>query len=83
MFINSQNYLLPTTKDIIYSLVNSITCCRVNDHGGHYVEQKMLPDDISTLFAEALEKFDPITGQPTDSHLTEIREVLSQILLVI
>ena len=43
----------------------------------------MLPDDIFTLFVEALEKFEPIYGQPIDSHLDELHEVLSQILLVI
>ena len=43
----------------------------------------MMPDDISTLFAEALEKFEPISSQPTESHLPELQEVLAQILLVI
>ena len=43
----------------------------------------MLTDKISTLFTEAFNKFDPIAGQPTDSHLVELREVLSQTLLVI
>ena len=36
----------------------------------------ILPGEISTLFIEALEKFDPISGQPTDSYISEIREVL-------
>ena len=43
----------------------------------------MLPNNISTLFAKALKKPDPIYGQPTESHLAELREVLSQILLFI
>ena len=43
----------------------------------------MLPDYISNLFAEAHNKFDPITGQTTDSHLAKLREVLSQILLIV
>ena len=52
-------------------------------HGSHIFMHTILPGDISTLFAEALEKFEPISGQPTDSYLAEIREVISQILLVI
>ena len=43
----------------------------------------MLPINISTLFAKALEKSKHISGQPRDSHLEELREVLTQILLVI
>ena len=43
----------------------------------------MLPDKISTPFSEALEKFDPTSGQPTHSHLAELGKVLSQIILVI
>ena len=43
----------------------------------------MLPNDISNLFAEALENFYPISEQPTDSHTAELCKVLSQILLVI
>ena len=43
----------------------------------------MLNDNISILFNKVLEKFEPIYGHPTDSHLVELCEVLSQILLVI
>ena len=43
----------------------------------------MLPENISTLFSEVLEKFETILGQPTDSYLVELYEVLSKILLVI
>ena len=43
----------------------------------------MLSDDISTLFAKALKKFESVLGQPTDSHLAELREVLSQVILVV
>ena len=63
--------------------MNIIICRRSNAHGVHHVEHTMLSDNIYTLFTEALEKFDPITGHPTDSHLVEPREVLLQILLVI
>ena len=52
-------------------------------HSGHHVEHTMLTDKISTLFTEAFNKFDPIVGQPTDSHLSELREVLSQTVLFI
>ena len=43
----------------------------------------MLPGDISNLFSEAFKKFETISGQPTDSHLKELHEVITQILLVI
>ena len=43
----------------------------------------ILPDGISTLFAEALDKSGPISGQPTEYHLAELRKLISQILLVI
>ena len=43
----------------------------------------MLSDNISTLFDEALNKLERISGHPTDSHLTEICKILSQILLVV
>ena len=43
----------------------------------------MLPNNIYTLFAEAFKKLDNITGQFMYSHLAELREVLSKILLVI
>ena len=52
-------------------------------NGGHHVEHTILLDDISTLFSEALEKFEPISGQPMDSYLVELCEVLSQIPLVV
>ena len=45
-------------------------------HGCELFLHTILTDVISTLFAEALKKFDPISGQPTESHLTELREVL-------
>ena len=43
----------------------------------------MMPDDICTLFVKFLNKFEPISGQSTESHLTELREVMPQILLVV
>ena len=43
----------------------------------------MLPDNIYTIFAEALEKFDTISIQTTESNLAELFEVQSQILLVV
>ena len=52
-------------------------------HGGHHIKHTMLSDDISTLFAKALKKFESVLGQPTDSHLAELREVLSQVILVV
>ena len=52
-------------------------------HSGYHVQHTILPDDISTLFAKTLDKFEPIAGESTDLYLAELREVLSQILLVI
>ena len=83
MVNDSLSYLIPTTNDLLYSLVNIIIYLRANAHGGHHVEHNMLPDNISTLFTEAIETFEPIAGQLTDSHLNELRKVIAQILLVI
>ena len=63
--------------------MNSINLHRANTHVFHHVKHNMLPEEISTLFAKALEKFEPISGHLTDSHLEELREVLAQILLII
>ena len=41
----------------------------------------MTPEDISTLFAEASERFAAIVGQPTDADIHELRECLFPILL--
>ena len=54
-----------------------------SSHVGHLFNHTIMPDNVSTLFAEALESFVPISGQPVDSHLAELREVLYKILLVI
>ena len=43
----------------------------------------MSPEDIVTKFVEALELFEPIEGQPSIWDLTEISEVLTQLLLQI
>ena len=43
----------------------------------------MLPKEIIAKFAEALELFDHIEGQPSIRDLTKISEVLTQLLLQI
>ena len=43
----------------------------------------MLYEKIYILFSEVLKKSEPVSGQPTDSHLAELLEVLAQILLII
>ena len=43
----------------------------------------MTPEEIVTLFAEALEGFEPIVGQPGDVDLQRLREVLFGLLLPI
>ena len=44
---------------------------------------EMSPEEIVAKFAEALELFEPIKGQPSIRILTEIAEVLTQLLLQI
>ena len=43
----------------------------------------MTPEEIVAKFSDALEKFDPINGQPSETYLTRIREVLPTLLLQI
>ena len=43
----------------------------------------MTPEEIVGKFADALEKFYPIDGQPSDTDLTRIREVVAPLLLQI
>ena len=43
----------------------------------------MSPEEIVAKFAEALELFEPIEGQPSIWDLTKILEVLTQLLLQI
>ena len=43
----------------------------------------MTPKEIMAKFADALEQFEPIDGQPSDTDLTRIREVLAPLLLQI
>ena len=43
----------------------------------------MTPEDIVAKFAHSLDQFEPISGQPSDSKLTRIREVFAPLLLQI
>ena len=43
----------------------------------------MTPNEISTNFAEASKRFEPIFGQPSINDLTKLREVLYKLLLII
>ena len=43
----------------------------------------MTPDEIVTKFLVALDKFEPITDQPSDSDLTRLREAIAPLLLQI
>ena len=43
----------------------------------------MSPEEIVAKFAEVLELFKPIEGQPSIRNLTEITEVFTQVLLQI
>ena len=41
----------------------------------------MTPKDIVAKFADALDKFKPTNGQPSDTKLTRVRKVLTTLLL--
>ena len=43
----------------------------------------MTPDEIVSKFLAALDNFDPITDQPSDSDLTRLREAIAPLLLQI
>ena len=43
----------------------------------------MTPKEIVEKFAHFLDNFEPIIGQPSDSDLTRLREVVSPLLLQI
>ena len=43
----------------------------------------MTPDEVVSKFSTALDKFEPITDQPSDSNLTRLREAISPLLLQI
>ena len=40
----------------------------------------MKPEDVSILFTDLGSTFEPITGQPTDSDIVKMREVISEVL---
>ena len=43
----------------------------------------MTPDEIVSKFLVALDNFEPITDQPSDSDLTRLREAIASLLLQI
>ena len=43
----------------------------------------MMPKEIVEKFAHSLNQFEPISGQPSDSDLTRIREVVAPLFLQI
>ena len=43
----------------------------------------MTPDEIVSKFLVALDNFEPITDQPSDSDLTRLREAIALLLLKI
>ena len=43
----------------------------------------MTPDEIVSKFLVALDNFEPITNQPSDSDLTRLREAIAPLLLQI
>ena len=43
----------------------------------------MTPEEIVAKFAYALNNFEPITGQPSDTDLTRLQEALAPLLLQI
>ena len=83
MVIYLSSYVLPTTYDLFIARYTSSPAATTTPHSGDLFVHVILPDDIFTLFTEILKAFDPISGQPTESHLVELCEVISQILLSI
>ena len=43
----------------------------------------MMPEEVVSKFANSLEQFKPIDGQPSDTDLTRIREFVAPLLLQI
>ena len=43
----------------------------------------MTPDEIVAKFTTALDHFDPITDQPSDTNLTRLQEAVAPLLLQI
>ena len=43
----------------------------------------MTPEEIVAKFATTLDNFEPITGQPTETDLTRLREAVAPLLLQI
>ena len=43
----------------------------------------MKPEEVTILFTKRASIFEPISGQPTDSDLVVLREVLAQIMFLI
>ena len=43
----------------------------------------MTPEEIVAKFADALDNFEPIVGQPSDSDLTRLQEAVTPLLLQI
>ena len=43
----------------------------------------MTPEEIVAKFADTLDKFRPITGQPSDTDFTRLREAVAPLLLQI
>ena len=43
----------------------------------------MTPDEIVSKFSVALDNFEPITDQPSESYLTRLREAIAPMLLQI
>ena len=41
----------------------------------------MTPEEIVAKFAHALNNFEPITGQPSDTNLTRLREAVAPLLI--
>ena len=49
----------------------------------HLSWRRMTPEEIVAKFATALDNFEPITDQPSDTYLTILREAVTPLLLQI
>ena len=72
--------MLPTTDALLYSLVKyQLPPLLI----AAAFPGTMKPEDVTTLFTERASIFELISGQPTDSDLVVLREVLTQILFLV
>ena len=71
------SYFLPSPNALQYILGNVIFSTALRSGTPAF---KMKPEDAPLLFAEMASTYEPISGQPSDSDIIKITEVLSEAL---